>query len=535
MKKKVIMMVLAASMLTSNLVGCSSSSATPATAERCAVEADGGAMNTMVMEYEEAGDCYAYDYLDTDFNSEEYSEISENGFTSVAVSPRSTFSADVDTASYSNVRRMIMDQGYGLGDIPTDAVRIEEMVNYFNYDYNLPEDDEPFGVTATISDCPWNEDNKLVVIGMQTEAIDFTEAEDSNIVFLIDVSGSMYDENKLPLLKKSFELMLDNLGEKDKVSIVTYAGSDEVVLRGVPASNKQTIIDAFDSLEAGGSTNGADGIKTAYELAESYFIEGGNNRVILATDGDFNVGISSQSELEDLITEEKENGVFLTVLGFGMGNYKDSKMETLADAGNGNYAYIDNINEAKKVLVEELGANMITVAKDVKLQVEFNPAYVSEYRLVGYEDRVLATEDFNDDTKDAGEVGAGHSVTVLYEIVERGDGDEGSDLKYQDVNLSEYGEETDEWLTLSVRYKEPDEDESKLLEYPIGQADYTDKPSDDYKFAAAVAEFGMVVRDSEYVVDGSLKHVLKTLDTIDLDDEYKEEFYTIVDTLRYND
>ena len=533
MKKKIIMMVLAATMLTSNMVGCSSGTAAPATGEASTADAYYDLEPTVEACEVDGFDTSYVDDMSDYINTEEYSEISENGFTSVAVSPLSTFSADVDTASYSNVRRMIMEQGYGLDDIPKDAVRIEEMVNYFNYDYNLPEDGEPFGVTATISDCPWNEDHKLAVIGMQTEAIDFTDAADSNIVFLIDVSGSMYDDNKLPLLKKSFELMLDNLGEKDKVSIVTYAGSDEIVLRGVPASNKQTILDAFESLEAGGSTNGADGIKTAYELAEQYFIEGGNNRVILATDGDFNVGISSASELEDLITEEKESGVFLTVLGFGMGNYKDNRMETLADAGNGNYAYIDNLGEAKKVLVEELGANMITVAKDVKLQVEFNPAYVTEYRLVGYENRVLATEDFKNDAKDAGEVGAGHSVTVMYEIVER-DADS-TDLKYQDVNLSEYGAETDEWLTLSVRYKEPDEDESKLLEYPIGQADYTDKPSDDYILAASVAEFGMILRDSEYIADGNLKHVLKSLDSIDLDDEYKEEFYDLVNTVRLND
>ena len=522
MKKRVFMIVMAMAMAASNLVGCSGRDAMTNTAP--------------TVYYNETADsvaCEAPTMMDEDFNTEEYAAIDENGFKSVVTSPLSTFSADVDTASYSNLRRMILG-GYTADDIPDGAVRIEEMVNYFSYDYNLPEEDEPFGVTATISDCPWNEENKLLVLGLQTEAIDFSEAADSNIVFLIDVSGSMYSDNKLPLLKSSFALMLDELGEKDKVSIVTYAGSDEVILRGVPASNKKQILDAFDSLSAGGSTNGADGINTAYELAEEYFIEGGNNRVILATDGDFNVGVTSDSALKNLITEKKENGVFLTVLGFGMGNYKDSKMETLADAGNGNYAYIDDIREAKKVLVEELGANMVTVAKDVKLQVEFNPAYVSEYRLVGYENRVLATEDFEDDTKDAGEIGAGHSVTVLYEIVTADEAEE-SDLKYQDTNISEYGAETDEWLTLSVRYKEPDEDESKLLEYPIGEANYDKTPSDDYRFAASVAEFGMILRGSDYVADGSYNHILEVLDDVELDDEYKEEFRELVDAVRLND
>lgn len=470
MRKKAFIMVMALSMAFGNLVGCAGASSDNA-AYSPSIADDGGSCvvaetattNSAISYSAEYADCM--DEIDV-MNTEEYSVVDENGFKSVAKSPLSTFSADVDTASYSNIRRMI-NEGYGVDDIPDGSVRIEEMVNYFSYNYNQPEDGEPFGVTATISSCPWNEDNELLVLGLQTEAIDFTEAADSNIVFLIDVSGSMYTDNKLPLLKKSFELMLDSLGEKDKVSIVTYAGGDEVILRGVPASNKKTILDAFDSLEAGGSTNGADGIVTAYELAENYFIEGGNNRVILATDGDFNVGISDPADLEKLISEEKESGVFLTVLGFGMGNYKDNRMETLADAGNGNYAYIDDIKEANKVLVEELGANMVTVAKDVKLQVEFNPAYISEYRLVGYDNRVLADEDFEDDTKDAGEVGAGHSVTVIYELVKADEDSTESGLKYQDSAPNDFAKETDEWLTLSVRYKEPDGDESKLLAYQL--------------------------------------------------------------------
>lgn len=351
-----------------------------------------------------------------DWNTEEYSALEEAGFKSVANDPLSTFSADVDTASYSNVRRMI-EQGYTMDEIPEGAVRIEEMLNYFSYDYNLPKKNEPFGVTAVIGDCPWNEEAKLLQIGLKTQEIDFSEAPDSNLVFLLDVSGSMTSDDKLPLLQKSFSMLVEELGEKDTVSIVTYAGSDRVVLQGESGDNKTRIIEAINALEAGGSTNGADGIGTAYALAEKYFIEGGNNRVILATDGDLNVGISSESGLKELVTEKKESGVFLSVLGFGTGNIKDNKMETLADCGNGNYAYIDTIGEAKKVLVEQMGATLVTVAKDVKLQVEFNPAYVKGYRLLGYENRALATEDFDDDKKDAGEIGAGHMVTALYEIV----------------------------------------------------------------------------------------------------------------------
>lgn len=464
------------------------------------------------------------------FNTEDYAAINENGFARVSSSPLSTFSADVDTASYSNIRRFI-NEGYSVDNMPDGACRTEEMINYFSYDYDGPKKGEPFGVNAEISTCPWNDEHKLLMMGLQTEAIDFSEAPDSNIVFLIDVSGSMYDDNKLPLLKKSFELMVDNLTEKDKVSIVTYASSDDVIIEGVPASNKEKIVEALESLEAGGSTNGANGIVSAYELAEEYYIKNGNNRVIIATDGDFNVGLTSESDLKELISKEKQQGIYLSVLGFGMGNYSDSRMETLADAGNGNYAYIDNLSEAKKVLVEELGATMVTVAKDVKLQVEFNPEYVAEYRLLGYEDRLLATEDFEDDSKDAGEIGAGHSVTVLYEIVPA-DEVETSDLKYQETKVKSNAKKSGEWLTLSVRYKEPNKDSSKLLEYPIGKANIKTKASDDFKFAAAVAEFSEIIRDSEYC-DASLQDVLKLLKEIDIDDdEYKTEFYDLVYVLK---
>lgn len=468
-----------------------------------------------------------------DWNTEEYSALEEAGFKAVANSPLSTFSADVDTASYSNVRRMI-EQGYSMDEIPAGAVRIEEMLNYFTYDYNLPKKDEPFGVTTMIGDCPWNEDAKLLQIGLKTQEIDFGEAPDSNLVFLLDVSGSMRDDDKLPLLQKSFSMLVEELGEKDMVSIVTYAGSDRVVLAGESGDNQARIIEAINALEAGGSTNGAAGIETAYALAEKYFIEGGNNRVIIATDGDLNVGVSSESDLKELVTEKKESGVYLSVLGFGTGNIKDNKMETLADCGNGNYAYIDSIGEAKKVLVEQMGATLVTVAKDVKLQVEFNPAYVKGYRLLGYENRALATEDFDDDRKDAGEIGAGHMVTALYEIVPVDSGQEiaETELKYQD-NKSDTGVINGEWLNLKIRYKEPDADESILKEYPVTQEDYTDKPSEDFYFAAAVAEFGLMLRDSEYKGDASFENVRALLKKVDTDeDDYKDEFVYLVKKLQ---
>lgn len=479
---------------------------------------------------------YAYDneygYEEIPYNTEEYSTIEENPYMSVALSPLSTFSADVDTASYANLRRMIRS-GYTAADIPSGAVRTEEMLNYFTYDYNGPKKGEPFGVTATISECPWNENAELLVLGLQTEAIDFSDAPDSNLVFLIDVSGSMYKDNKLPLLKQAFGMLIDNLGEKDRVSIVTYASYNEVVLEGVPGSEKDTILGALNGLEAGGSTNGGEGIMTAYALAEKYFIKGGNNRIILATDGDLNVGITSQSALHDLVEEKRESGVFLSVLGFGMGNYSDTNMETLADYGNGNYAYIDSVSEARKVLVEEMGATLVTVAKDVKLQIEFNPAVVAEYRLIGYENRMMAAEDFDNDEKDAGEIGAGHSVTVVYEIITCENAQRsGDELRYQNTQLSELALNSDEWMTLSIRYKEPDGDVSKLLEYPIGADDYTQKPSDDFVFAAAVAEFSMALRGSQYLGDGSYEDILDMLDDIDLNDEYKEEFYHLVDVVR---
>ena len=424
-----------------------------------------------------------------------------------------------------------MPMSAALENIPEGSVRAEEMINSFTYDYKGPEGDEPLGVNAEISTCPWNEDHVLLQLGLKAEDLDFSEAPPSNIVFLIDVSGSMNSQNKLPLLKSSFIMLLDNLRDEDTVSIVTYASGVRTVLDGVKVSEKQTIVDALDNLSAGGSTNGEGGIDAAYELAEKNFIKKGNNRVILASDGDFNVGQTSDSELSKLIKKKAKKGIFLSVLGFGMGNYSDTRMETLADDGNGNYAYIDTINEAKKVLVNELGSTMFTVAKDVKLQVEFNPVYVSEYRLVGYENRVMAAKDFDDDTKDGGEIGAGHTLTVLYEIVPAGKGSGDSGLRYQTGTLTEEALESNEWLTLSVRYKAPDADISDCLNYYIGADNYTDAPSDDFKFAACVAEFAMVLRNSEFLADGSAEHIVETLGTLRLDDEYKREFATLADKI----
>lgn len=469
-----------------------------------------------------------------EWNTEEYNSIREMGFQSVANAPLSTFSADVDTASYSNLRRMI-EQGCSMEQIPAGAVRIEELLNYFSYDYNLPKGKEPFGVTAVMGDCPWNSDARLLQIGLKTEEIDFGEAPDSNLVFLLDVSGSMYSQEKLPLLQRSFGLLAEELTEKDKVSIITYAGSDTIVLEGVSGDEKEKIREALDSLEASGSTNGAGAIESAYRLAEQYFIEGGNNRIILATDGDLNVGASSESELEKLVTQKRKSGVYLSVLGFGMGNIKDNKMETLADKGNGNYAYIDSLKEAKKVLVEQMGATLVTVAKDVKLQVEFNPAYVKGYRLLGYENRMLAAEDFDDDTKDAGEIGAGHMVTALYEIIPVDSAQEipETDLKYQEKQGA--GVENGEWLNLKVRYKDPDSDRSELCTYAVTEEAYSEQPSEDFYFAAAVAEFGLLVRDSEYKKDASFENIRNLLKKVDTGaDEYRDEFEYLVRQLERN-
>ncbi|MCI7190314.1 MAG: von Willebrand factor type A domain-containing protein [Lachnospiraceae bacterium] len=549
MRKEIIAVLLSITLLVGTLTGCGKSTSDTATSAAGITENTEAKAWTEESATEEEktvkGESYldgCYDY-DPDFtrkeNSEEYSEWEEKGYSSVMKEPVSTFSADVDTASYSNLRRLIRE-GYSIDELPENAVRIEEMLNYFTYDYKEPEGSEPFGVTAKIGKCPWNEDAELVMLGLKTEDIDYEDAPASNLVFLLDVSGSMYADDKLPLLQEAFCLLADNLTEKDRVSIVTYAGDDTVVLEGVSGDKTRTIKKALMGLEAGGGTHGSKGIETAYALAEDNFIKGGNNRVILATDGDLNIGLTSEEELEELITEKKESGIFLSVLGFGTGNIKDNKMETLADKGNGNYAYIDSLREANKVLVEEMSATLLTICKDVKLQVEFNPAVVSEYRLIGYENRALNKEDFDDDTKDAGEIGAGHSVTALYEVILKeplsGLSDEDiNDLKYSDEYRKEQGKDSlensateKEWFTLSIRYKKPAEEESSLLAYPIGFENYMENPDDDFRFAGAVAEFGLLASHSEDPEDASVKNVKKILKSIDLDDEYKEEFLELV-------
>ncbi len=450
-----------------------------------------------------------------DFDNEEYTELNEQGYRSTKSHPMSTFAADVDTASYSNLRRMLND-GYSLNDIPSDAVRIEEMLNYFSYDYKGPKGDEPFGVNTEMAVCPWNKDAYLLSIGLKTEDIDFENTPDSNLVFLVDVSGSMNRPDKLPLLQESFGMLIDELSAKDRVSIVTYANGVNVVLDGAKGSNKRKIKSAMDDLFAGGGTNGGEGIKTAYKIAEENFIEGGNNRIILATDGDLNVGLTSVDELNDLVSRKKKSGVYLSVLGFGTGNLKDNRMETLADNGNGNYSYIDSLKEAKKVLVDELSANMLTVCKDVKFQVEFDPEVVKGYRLVGYANRVMKDKDFDDDRKDGGEIGAGHELTVLYEIIPTRD--------YERVSY----DSIDDILTLSVRYKKPAENKSRLLEYPISFKAYTEDPTNDFLFKSAVAEFGLLASDSLYSANADLDSVIERLESIKLNDEYKKEFYKLI-------
>ena len=461
------------------------------------------------------------------YNTEEYNEIIENGYKSVAANPLSTFSVDVDTASYANVRRMIEYGEY----INPDAVRIEEFINYFDYDYSEPTTNDPFSVNVEMSDCPWNEETKLMLVGLKAEDIKKSDREPLNLVFLIDVSGSMFSEDKLPLVQKAFTMLTETLTEDDRISIVTYAGDEKVVLKGTSGEDKDKIIDAINSLEAGGSTYGEAGINRAYDLAERYFIDGGNNRVILATDGDLNVGLSSEEELTELIEEKRESGVFLSVLGFGTGNVKDDRMEALADHGNGNYSYIDSEMEAKKVLVEEMAGTLYTVAKDVKIQVEFNPVNVSGYRLIGYENRALADKDFHDDTKDAGEIGAGHTVTALYEIVlnENGTSIPEAELKYQQNTATG---NKNELLTVSLRYKQPDEDESKLLAVPVTDEVYTKKMPENLTFAAAVAEFGMVLRNSEFRGTASCDQILELLEDYDYrSDDYKTEFVYLVRTM----
>jgi Ca-activated chloride channel homolog len=435
---------------------------------------------------------------DVEHNTEEYGRFQENPFLKAVDNPLSTFSIDVDRASYSNVRRYLKDGQRP----PRDAVRIEELINYFTFDYPDPQGADPFSVTTEAASCPWNAKNRLLLVGLQARRMKTADLPPSNLVFLIDVSGSMEMPNKLPLVKQSLELLVNQLRAQDRVAIVVYAGNAGLVLPSTPGSDKGAILSAIQGLEAGGSTAGGAGIKLAYRIAKENFLDNGNNRVILATDGDFNVGATSDGELEQLIEEKRKDRVFLTVLGFGMGNLKDSKMELLADKGNGNYAYIDDLSEARKTLVHEMGGTLFTVAKDVKLQIEFNPAKVLAYRLIGYENRLLRKEDFHDDTKDAGELGAGHSVTALYEIVPPG-GDstlaQVDPLKYQSTAVNSSANTSPELLTLKLRYKAPDSDTSKLMTQTVGdESGPFAQATDNLRFAASVAELGMLLRNSPH-------------------------------------
>ncbi|MFD2523766.1 YfbK domain-containing protein [Emticicia soli] len=468
-----------------------------------------------------------------DYNTEEYGTFEENVFHETKKDALTTFSIDVDRAAYSNMRRMINS-----GQLPPkDAIRIEEMINYFDYDYKQPTGKDPVSFQTEISDSPWNKGLKLLHIGLQAKKIPTDNLPASNLVFLIDVSGSMSDFNKLPLLKQGFKLLVDQLRPKDHVAIVVYAGAAGMVLPSTSGKEKTKIKEALENLQAGGSTAGGEGIKLAYKIALDNFIKGGNNRVILATDGDFNIGASSEADLKSMIEEKRESGVYLSVLGFGMGNYKDNKMETLADKGNGNYAYIDDLQEAQKTFVTEFGGTLFTVAKDVKLQLEFNPKYVKAYRLIGYENRHLNNEDFNDDKKDAGDMGSGHTVTAIYEIIPAGIESlylsKVDPLKYQESkNLSDVAN-SNEVLTIKLRFKLPDEKTSKLMEEVVYDKHTAfDKTSDNFRLSASVAEFGLLLRQSAFKGNASFEHIIATAKSARGEDEegYRAEFIKLVKT-----
>lgn len=465
-------------------------------------------------------------------NAEEYKEIAENSFKTVSETPLSTFSIDVDAASYSNMRRYI-----NKGELPpADAIRTEELINYFTYDYPQPTGNDPVKITTEVGACPWNAKHRLVRIGLKAKEIPTDKLPVSNLVFLIDVSGSMYGPQRLGLVQSSLKLLVNNLREEDRVAIVVYSGSAGEKLPSTSGSDKQKIREAIDELTAGGSTAGGAGIKLAYKIAKQNFVKGGNNRIILCTDGDFNVGVSSNEGLEKLIEQERKSDVFLTVLGYGMGNYKDSKMQVLAEKGNGNHAYIDNLQEANRVLVNEFGATMHTVAKDVKLQIEFNPSQVQAYRLIGYESRLLKDEDFNNDAKDAGEMGAGHTVTAFYEVVPAGVKSDFTgkvdDLKYQKTKPAPTAtNNSKELLTVKLRYKAPDGNTSKKIEHPLID-DKKEKVSSDFRFASAVAMFGQLLRDSDFKGDATYDKVISLAKTsLDNDEKgYRREFIRLAET-----
>ncbi len=444
--------------------------------------------------------------------NEEYNYVEEGGFKDPKSEPLSTFSADVDTASYTNARRMLNEHKR----VEPDSVRVEEYINYFDYKYADPEEGKVFGEYIELADCPWNPETKLMMIGLQGKRMAQEELPSSNLVFLIDSSGSMASYNKLPLVQTAFSMLTDNLTENDRISIVTYAGSSETVLAGASGDDKDEITEALGSIMASGGTNGEGGIETAYALAEKYFIEGGNNRVILATDGDLNIGKCSEDELTKLIEKKRESGVYLSVLGFGTGNIKDNKMEALADNGNGNYSYIDSVSEARRVLVEEMGGTLFTIAKDVKIQVEFNPATVESYRLIGYDNRLMNAEDFYDDSKDAGEVGAGHAVTALYEVKVNEPSVKGTyhgiELEFATESTTEASSDNgrDELIKLSVAYKDIDTDEEMYSANLYGMEKYNTVPTQGIKLAGAVAEFAMLLKGSEYAGTSSFDYVRET-------------------------
>ncbi len=470
-----------------------------------------------------------------DFNTEEYDYIKENSFLSVATSPLSTFAADVDTGSYTNFRRMV-NANYTLENIPKGAIRVEEMINYFDYAVDAVDGDEGkrFATASEIHACPWNESNKLLMLTVKAKDVEL-ESAGNNFVFLIDSSGSMsYSSDKGELAIRSFKLLAETLNANDRVSIVTYSGDSRVVLENCTGDKYATICEALDSISFGGGTNGSGGITAAYDCATKNFIENGNNRVIIASDGDMNLGVTSNAGLTDLITEKKETGVFLTVLGYGSGNYSDANMESIADAGNGNYYYIDCIDEAARVLVDKLKQTTVTVAKDVKLQVEFNPAEVSEYRLIGYENRAMAAEDFEDDTKDGGETGAGQTVTVLYELV-CNDNAGSADLKYQtDRELTDKAL-SGEILTLSVRYKEPDGDTSVEEQFVVKDANenVNDEISADFFLVSGVAELAMILNDSDYKGTATLDSAYELVNLGSDGDKYRMELADMIKTLSY--
>ena len=478
-------------------------------------------------EYDTAEDEYGIDSSVYPSSNEDYKQYIEAGFKDPNAEPLSTFSVDVDTASYSNVRRLLEDGNF----VPEDAVRAEEFINYFDYDYPDPEEGRVFGDYVEIADCPWNPANKLMMIGIQGKRLESKEAPPSNLVFLIDSSGSMSSRDKLPLVQTAFSMLAENLTANDRISIVTYAGSTDTRIAGANGKDKDDILDALYSITAGGSTNGEGGINEAYKLAEKYFIEGGNNRVILATDGDLNVGASTEEELVKLIKTKRDKGIYLSVLGFGTGNYKDDRLEAVADNGNGNYSYIDSVDEAERVLVKEMSGTLYTIANDVKVQVEFNPSQIKSYRLIGYDNRLLNAEDFYDETKDAGEVGAGHSVTALYEVelANSGESYRGVSLEFASEHKTEPVDDNgrSELCKLSVTYKPVGESGDIYESQLFGMEKYNKEPSKNLKLASAVAEFAMLLRNSEYKGESNYEYVMDIAQ--DIENEKAEELYELAE------